>query len=151
MTRLGRRPQGVGMLTSLSGSKHAKERMTWFWETLQGECSVGEACAALGICESRFYEQRSAWMQESLALLEPRAAGRPAKPAPTISPEEVRGLRERVRELEARAAAAEVQAELARTLPHVMRRAAEKKTTKGRGRRTTRVSARAGRKLSSCR
>lgn len=147
MTRLGRKPQGVGLVEGLSGSKHAKERMRWFWETLQGACSVGEACAALGICESRFYEHRSAWMQESLALLEPRAAGRPAKPAAPISPEEVRGLQERVRELEARAAAAEVQAELARTLPHVMRRAAGKKTTECSQSRSGRVSGRARRKL----
>jgi hypothetical protein len=147
MTRLGRKPQGVGLVEGLSGSKHAKERMRWFWETLQGECSVGEACGALGICESRFHEQRSAWMQASLALLEPRTAGRPAKPAPPISPEEVQGLREQIRVLEARAAAAEVQAELARTLPHVMRRAVEKKTTECRKSRRSRVSGRARRKL----
>jgi hypothetical protein len=147
MTRLGRKPQGIELVEGLSGSKHAKERMRWFWETIQGACLVREACAALGICESRFHEQRSAWMQESLALLEPRAAGRPAKPAPPIAPDEVQGLREQIRALEARAAAAEVQAELARTLPHVMRRAsAGKKTTKRRKPRTPRVSSRAVRR-----
>lgn len=145
MNRLGRKPQGVGLVAPLAGSKHAKQRMTWFLQTLTGECSVGEACAALGICESRFYDQRSAWMQASLALLEPRSPGRPAKPEPTVLPEEVHTLRQRVRELEARAAAVEVQAELARTLPHVMGRARSgKKTTVGSGRRV-------GRKRPGCR
>ena len=37
-------------------------------------------------------------------------------------PDEVRELRERLREAEARAVAAEVQAELAQTLPHVVQR-----------------------------
>jgi len=123
MTRLGRKPQGVGLVAPLVGSKHAKQRLTWFLQTLTGECSVGEACAALEICQSRFYDQRSEWLQASLGLLEPCSPGRPPKPEPTISPEEVQALRERVGQLEARAAAVEVQAELARTLPHVVGRA----------------------------
>jgi len=140
MTRMGRKPQGVGLLTPLLGSKHAKRRMTWFLETLTGECSVGEACAALGICESRFYDQRNEWMQASLALLEPRSPGRPPKPESTVSPEEVRAMRQRIQELEARAAAVEVQAELARTLPHVIGRVrAGKKTTAGNQGRAGRV------------
>jgi hypothetical protein len=152
MTRLGRKPQGVGLVTPLQGSKHAKQRMGWFLQTLSGECSVGEACAALGIGESRFYDQRGEWLQAALALLEPRSPGRPAKPEPTILPEEVQALRQRARELEARAAAAEVQAELARTLPHVVRQAsAGKKTLTNSGRRANRLSRRVGRKPSRCR
>jgi len=65
-----------------------------------------------------------------LALLEPRSPGRPAKPEPPIAASEVQALRERVRELEARAAAVEVQAELARTLPHVLHRPRPGKKTK---------------------
>jgi hypothetical protein len=130
MTQLGRKPQGVALVKPLAGSKHAKQRMTWFLETLAGQCSVGKACAALGICESRFYDQRAAWLQASLALLEPRSAGRPSTPEPRVLPEEAQALRQRVRELEARAAAVEVQGELARTLPHVVARLRPgKKTT----------------------
>jgi hypothetical protein len=129
MARVGRKPQGVGLVVSLPGSKHAKERMTWFLQTLTGECSVGEACAALGISESRFYDQRNAWLQGSLGLLEPRSPGRPPKPEPAVLPEEVQALRQRVRELEARAAAVEVQSELARALPHVIGRGRAGKKT----------------------
>jgi hypothetical protein len=152
MARSGRKPQGVGLVTPLLGSKHAKQRMTWFLQTLTGECSVGEACAALGICESRFYDQRSEWLQASLAVLEPRSPGRPPKPEPMVLPEEVQALRRRLGELETRAAAAEVQAELARTLPYMIGRVrAGKKTTVGNKRRANHVSPRAGRKLPKCR
>ncbi len=118
------------MVVFLAGSKHAKQRLSWFLQTLSGERSVGEACVELGIGQSRFFAQRGAWLQEALALLEPRAAGRPAKPEPPIAASEVEALRERVRELEARAAAVEVQAELARTLPHVLHRPGPGKKTK---------------------
>jgi hypothetical protein len=130
MTRLGRKPQGAALVTPLAGSEHAKRRLTLFLQTLSGECSVGEACAELGIGESRFFAQRGQWLQESLAMLEPRSAGRPTKPEPSVSTDEAQALRERVRELEARAAAVEVQSELARTLPHVIHRLRPGKKTK---------------------
>ena len=116
MKRIGRKPQGVGLLNPLSGSEVAKRRMTLFLQTLSGATSVVKACAELHICGSRFYAQRGEWLQEALALLEPRPPGRPTKPAPTATPEEVQLLRERLRETEARAAALSVQAELAGAL-----------------------------------
>lgn len=134
MARLGRKPQGAALVPLMAGSKHAKQRLSWFLQTLAGERSAGEACAELGIGESRFFAQRAAWLQEALALLEPRSPGRPAKPEPPIEPSEVQALRERVRELEARAAAVEVQAELARTLPHVLHRPRPGKKTKSSAR-----------------
>jgi helix-turn-helix protein len=131
MSRLGRRPQGAGLVTPLEGSEHAKQRLKLFLQTLSGQCSVREACAELGICESRFHDQRAEWLRGSLELLEPRSPGRPPKPEPPLTPAEVESLRERVRELEARAAAVEVQAELASVLPHVIHRPSPgKKTTR---------------------
>lgn len=129
MMRLGRKPQGVGLVSPLAGSEHAKQRLRLFLKTLSGECSVGEACAELGIGESRFFKQRGDWLQEALALLEPRSAGRPPKQEPLVGPSEVQALRERMQEAEARAAAAEVQAELALVLPHVIHRPAPGKKT----------------------
>jgi hypothetical protein len=130
MNRFGRKPQGVNLLNPLSGSELAKRRMTLFLQTLSGETSVVQACAELNICESRFYGQRAEWLQESLALLEPRPSGRPAKTPATATPEEVRALRTQLRETEARAAALAVQAELAGTLgARLPTCAAVKKTT----------------------
>ncbi len=135
MARLGRTPQGAALVALLAGSNHAKRRMMWFLQTLAGECRVGDACAELGIRPSRFFEQRAGWLQEALELLEPRSAGRPAKAEPPISATEVETLRARVRELEARAAAVQAQAELARTLPHVLHRLPPGKKTKSPTRR----------------
>ena len=130
MPRLGRKPQGAGLVTPLLGSAHAKRRLTLFLQTLSGQCSVGEACAELGIGESRFFAQRAAWLEQSLALLEPRTAGRPHKLPLPLDEREVKVLREQVRQLEARLAAAEVRSELACLLPRVVGAAcAGKKTT----------------------
>jgi transposase-like protein len=128
MSRAGRKPQGAALVAPLSGSEHAKRRLALFLQTAFGHCTVSEACAELGIGESRFFAQRAAWLQQSLALLEPRSPGRPPKPEPMPDPADVRRLRDQLRQLEARSAAVEVQAELASLLPHVMRRSAGKKT-----------------------
>lgn len=145
MTRLGRKPQGTELVDAMVGSEHAKARLKAFLETLSGAVSVDDACRELGICQSRFFEQRTEWLHESIGLLEPRVPGRPRKTEPSISAEEVQSLRRRVQELEARAAAVEVQAELVRTLPHVMARAsAPKKTPSRASRQTNRPKRRGG-------
>lgn len=110
MTRLGRKPQGAELVDALAGSEHAKARLKLFLQTMADELSIGAACQQLGICASRFYEQRTAWLHDSIAFLEPRAAGRPRKDEAVITP-------------------AELQAELVRTLPQVVARAAAPKKT----------------------
>ena len=119
MTRLGRKPQGAALVAALPGSEHTKQRLTLFQQTMSGQCSVGDACQEMEICESRFYAQRTEWLEESLALLEPGSPGRPAKPAPLPEPAEVNALRERVRELEKRLTVAEVRSDLACSLPRL--------------------------------
>jgi hypothetical protein len=105
--------------------------MHWFLQTLSGQRTVPEACAALEVGPSRFFAQRAAWLQEALALLEPRSPGRPPSTRPTPSATELSLLTQRVQELEAQLAAAQVEAELSAALPHVVRRARSlKKTTK---------------------
>jgi hypothetical protein len=131
MKRLGRKPQGTALVTPLAGSALAKRRMTLFLQTLSGQCTVGLACAELGIGESRFFAQRSDWLQGALELLEPRSPGRPVKAELLPTPTDLESLRQRIRELEARAAVAEVKAELANALPHVIHPPAPvKKTTR---------------------
>lgn len=130
MTRLGRRPRGPAHVDSLWGSAHAKARLRAFLATLSGELGVDEACRQLGLSSSRFFELRTAWLHGALALLEPRSPGRPRHAEPAVPLEEARALRARISELEARAAAVEAQAELARTLPHVVARATPKKTSR---------------------
>jgi len=75
--------------------------------------------AELDIGESRFFAQRAEWLEKSLDFLEPGAPGRPAKPELPPEQGEVDALREQVRQLEARLAAAEVRSELACLLPRL--------------------------------
>jgi hypothetical protein len=89
MIRVGRKPQGADLLRPLPGSSHAKQRMHWFLQTLSGQRTVPEACAALEVGPSRFFAQRAAWLQEALALLEPRSPGRPPSTRPTPSATEL--------------------------------------------------------------
>jgi len=119
MTKLGRRPQGAALVATIPGSEHTKQRLQLFLQTLSGQCSVGAACAELDIGESRFFAQRAEWLEKSLDFLEPGAPGRPAKPELPPEQGEVDALREQVRQLEARLAAAEVRSELACLLPRL--------------------------------
>lgn len=68
-------------------SDHAKQRLMLFLQTMAGQCTVDEACQKLGICASRFYEQRAAWLHGALHLLEPRTPGRSRRQEPAASPE----------------------------------------------------------------
>jgi hypothetical protein len=117
--RKGRKPLATGHVERCSGSELAKLRLTMILKTMLGELTVAEACAELGIGESRFHAQRNQWIQEALALLEPRRMGRP----PKVEDEQTR----RVAELEAalqqtrqEAETAEIRREIAEILPRTV-------------------------------
>jgi hypothetical protein len=121
MARRGRKPVGTGHVERLLGSESAKQRLTVFLETLEGEITVPEGCARLGICEARFHALRGAWLQQAVELLEPRRLGRPPQAATASE------LLARVQALEVQNAAlrqqlatADVRRELAEVLPHVV-------------------------------
>jgi hypothetical protein len=122
MARAGRKPFRLKHLKRLAASPLAKARLEWLLKSLSGECTVPEACAALGINESRFHKLRSDWLQAIAERLEP---GRPGRRAQTELPEarQITALEDKVRELEVQLRAAEVRAELAQALPHVVRAA----------------------------
>lgn len=131
MSSVGRKPQGSGLIAPLAGSDHAKRRMTLFLQTLSGQTTIATACRELDVCPSRFFAHRAAWLQEALALLEPRAAGRPPKQPAEMDATEVAQLAEQIRQLETRVVAAEAESQLAAALPHVIHRARTlKKTTR---------------------
>jgi transposase-like protein len=79
------------------GTYEEKRRLEVILKTLHGEMTVAEACAELGIGESRFHEIRNLALEGALDALRPGRGGRPRKDAPT--PEEVEELRRKVREL----------------------------------------------------
>jgi hypothetical protein len=122
MARAGRKPFRLKHLKKLAVSPLVKTRLEWLLKSLSGECTVPEACAALGINESRFHKLRSDWLQASAERLEP---GRPGRRAQAKSPEtrQIIALEDKVRSLEVQLRAAEVRAELAQALPQVVRAA----------------------------
>jgi hypothetical protein len=73
----GRKPQGIDQVELLPGSTVAKQRLEVFLANLAGQLSVAEACAQLSLHESRFFELRKRWLEESVGLLEPHQPGRP--------------------------------------------------------------------------
>jgi len=113
----GRRPDGQKLIEKLEASERAKTRLNWIVRSLNGECSIEQACEALGVGPSAFYKLRDRWLKESIGLLEPRPAGRPrSHDPPDEKTESLAQENERLRlELEA----SELSRELAETLPHV--------------------------------
>jgi hypothetical protein len=87
-------------------------------ETIAGQKRVLAACDELGICEQLFERLRWRAMRAAAESLELKPAGRPAKRT-SAEQAQIALLQERIAELEARLQAAEVQAELATTLPRL--------------------------------
>jgi hypothetical protein len=128
----GRKPAGPAAVERLAGSPQAKERLSVVLETLAGSCRVTAACARLGLSEPRFDQLRSQVLRAGLASLEPKAGGRPPRPAADA---QVRALEARLAALEIDLEAARVREEIALALPqvHLAREPAPKK---GRRRRS---------------
>ena len=127
MGRKGRKPLGAAHVEHLNGTPRAKERLAMIIKTMRGELTVGEACQALSICESRFHALRNQWLQESLELLEPRPTGRPRHVPEAPSPEEVAALESEIERLRQELMVAEVREEVARVMPHVVHDTAREK------------------------
>jgi transposase-like protein len=102
----GRPPKKLGHVDALSGDEATKARLKAILATLTGDLSVPEACARLGVSESRFHELRQMALTAMLEGLAPRPVGRP----PT-EPEESA----EVRHLKAQRAWLEEELEIART------------------------------------
>jgi transposase-like protein len=115
MSHPGRKPLTLAHVHKLDGSERAKQRMTVLLKTLEGQCTVSQACQELGISESHFHALRDQWMQGSLALLEPRPLGRPPRAAPA---DETSTLRERVAQLEHELALAQLRRDVAEIVGH---------------------------------
>jgi len=112
----GRKPAGPQIAERLEGSPVAKQRLEVILETIAGRLTVPEACQRLEIGESRFHELRHQTLQATLASLEPRPLGRPAKPT-SSEQVEIDALQAELRRLHAELELAQVQIRLARIHP----------------------------------
>jgi len=122
MTHPGAKPLGPELVEHLPGSEQAKTRLKTMLRAMQGELTVPEACALLGIHETRFYVQRAQTLQAALESLEARPAGRPRRvvsPAAANQEQRIAELEQQVRELQLDLQAAEIrlQARALRSTP----------------------------------
>lgn len=117
--RTGRKPTGPQIVERLEGSPSAKQRLEVILETIAGQLTVPEACARLGIGESRFHDLRNQTLQVTLNTLEPRRLGRPSKPT---SPEQdkIDALKADLDRAHRELAVADVQVSLARIHPGLL-------------------------------
>jgi transposase-like protein len=103
----------------LDGDEEAKRRLRVVIETLSGERSVEDACAALHVSASRFHEMRREALQAALEGLAPGASGRPKHPGPEADPERLATLQRENEELQAELLASMVRTEIALGMPHL--------------------------------
>jgi hypothetical protein len=117
--RTGRKPSGPQIVERLEGSPSAKQRLEVILETIAGQLTIPEACARLGICESRFHDLRNQTLQATLNALEPRRLGRPPKPT---SPEQgkIEAFKAELDRVRKELTIADVQASLARIHPGLL-------------------------------
>jgi hypothetical protein len=130
MTRRGRKPTGPQLVEHLEGSEHAKARLKVILETVAGQRTIPDACAALGIQMSMFHKLRGEVLQTALSRLEPRPLGRPPR-QPSAEEQRAAKLEEENLHLQVELRAAEIRGELADALPRLNRPAISpgKKTT----------------------
>ena len=132
MARCGRKPLAEAAVEHLSGSGHAKQRLMMILKTMRQELTVPEACAKLGIGETRFHAMRKQWLQESLQLLEPRRVGRRPAGSRVLQEGDVEQLEQKVLELKRELVVCDVRQQIGEALPHLIRPPAET-PKKGRG------------------
>jgi hypothetical protein len=111
----------------------AKDRLRIILDVLAGRRAVGEACRQLGLSERRFLALRWLALQAALGGLEPRPAGRPARPPSEGEPEAA--LRATIRDLQLDLRAAQVREEIALAMPELLRRPARGQGAQARRRR----------------
>lgn len=116
---MSRPPEGVGHVDRLDGPEELKRRLRALLETIVGGVSVAQACAQLGVSESRLHELRRQALVGALGALMPKPSGRPATADTT--PLREQELLARIGELEVDLQAALVRTELALAMPELFR------------------------------
>ena len=121
MTRLGRKPTGTKLLDKFTASPRALARMRAILETVSRQKTIPEACAELEIGEAMFHRIRAEAMAAALEALEPKPMGRP-RTATTAPSTAAAALEQENQDLKIELRAAEVRAEIAQSMPHLLTR-----------------------------
>ena len=132
----GRYPSGPEAVERLDGSDEAKRRLRVLLEVVSGRCRIKDACARLGIKDTRLEQLRRRALLGALAALEPRPGGRPRRRS-KVTAAQVEELTARVRELGLELRVAQARAEVAQicggTAPTAKRPARRRAPKSGAG------------------
>jgi hypothetical protein len=126
-TGRGRPREGAELVEKLDDcSDEARSRLKVIFQTLAGDLTVEQACAALGIGRSAFNKLRSGFIENAVELLEPRTPGRKKK---IISAEQVenQSLREEIERLKLELEAQRLREEIGILMPHLHKDRVQKK------------------------
>jgi hypothetical protein len=115
----GRKASAALAVDRAAGSATAKQRAKAIYQVLSGQCSIAQACAALGVSEPRFHQLKEQLVQGSVAALEPRPAGRPAQAA-TPEQAQIAALEHQLQTTRLELGVAQTREEIALVLPHVV-------------------------------
>lgn len=121
---LGGKPKGPALVDGIDAPAQAKRKLKVILETITGTKPIAEACGELGIAEAMFHKLRTEWLAESVKLLEPKPLGRPPKEK-AVEVDEVQRLKEENARLTRELMASQLKADIAVTMPHLLRRAQE--------------------------
>lgn len=91
--------KGLGHVDALAGDPESKWRLKVVLATLTGEMLVDEAIEELELGPTQFANLRKQALQGALDALQPKAVGRPRRPA-ARSEAEVEAMQQRIDELE---------------------------------------------------
>jgi hypothetical protein len=111
----GRKPLSIAdQVDRLAGSPVAKTRLRVILANLAGQISIADACAELGVEQSRFFALKREALESWMRTIEPGSPGR--RPSVERTPEQQRiaELEQRVGRVELELKAAQVREELAR-------------------------------------
>ena len=119
----GRWPSSIEeLIDAIDGPDETKERLKMIFATGHGDARVVDACATLGLGETRFEQLRKLAVHGAFHAISPRPAGRPCRTAP-VEAELVRELRQRIAELEQALHESQVREEIALVFPNLRRTA----------------------------
>ena len=136
----GRKASAAHAVDRTTGSATAKQRAKAIYQVLSGQCSIAQACAALGVSEPRLHQLKEQLVRGSVAALEPRPAGRPGQ---TVTPQQaqITALERELASTRLELGVAQTREEIALVLPRLVQpppASAEKKTRRRRPRRRSR-------------
>jgi hypothetical protein len=115
----GRKASAATAVDRAPGSATAKERAQVIFDQLTGKSTVAQACSRLGVGEARFHQLKDEMVRGSVAALEPRPAGRPARVV-TAEQAHLAALERERQAMQLQRDLAQTRAEIALVLPRVL-------------------------------